>query len=139
MAKTSPAQQKAVHKYVKNNYDRLELSVPKGEKEKIKKAAIAAGQSVNNYIYIAVCHKMEQDAPGGELKITDTPSNQDKALSCSISPAQKKALEEVLCSIIQDTPRDQRDALKVELNQIICECTDKINKSKNTLSYPTLL
>ena len=51
MAKTSPAQQKAVHKYVKNNYDRLELSVPKGEKEKIKKAAIAAGQSVNNYIY----------------------------------------------------------------------------------------
>ena len=91
MAKTSPAQQKAVHKYVKNNYDRLELSVPKGEKEKIKKAAIAAGQSVNNYIYIAVCHKMEQDTPAGELKITDTPSNQDKALSCSISPAQKKA------------------------------------------------
>ena len=83
--------------------------------------------------------KKEKNAPGGELKITDTPSNQDKALSCSISPAQKEALEEVLCSIIQDTPRDQRDALKVELNQIICECTDKINKSKNTLSYPTLL
>ena len=41
MAKTSPAQQKAVHKYVKNNYDRLELSVPKGEKEKIKKAVLS--------------------------------------------------------------------------------------------------
>ena len=33
MAKTTAAQQRAVHKYVKNNYDRLELSVPKGEKK----------------------------------------------------------------------------------------------------------
>ena len=32
MAKTTAAQQRAVHKYVKNNYDRLELSVPKGRK-----------------------------------------------------------------------------------------------------------
>lgn len=117
------------------------------EAERIEQAATAAKQSKNEYVLEAVRLRMKKDtsgkkeknAPGGELKITDTPSNQDKALSCSISPAQKKVLEEVLCSIIQDTPRDQRDALKVELNQIICECTDKINKSKNTLSYPTLL
>ena len=117
------------------------------EAERIEQAAAAAGQSKNEYVLEAVRLRMKKDtsgkkeknAPGGELKITETPSNQDKALSCSISPAQKKALEEVLCSIIQDTPRDQRDALKVELNQIICECTDKINNSKNTLSYPTLL
>ena len=117
------------------------------EAERIEQAATAAKQSKNEYVLEAVRLRMKKDtsgkkeknAPGGELKITETPSNQDKALSCSISPAQKEALEEVLCSIIQDTPRDQRDALKVELNQIICECTDKINKSKNTLSYPTLL
>ena len=117
------------------------------EAERIEQAATAAKQSKNEYVLEAVRLRMKKDtsgkkeknAPGGELKITDTPSNQDKALSCSISPAQKEALEEVLCSIIQDTPRDQRDALKVELNQIICECTDKINNSKNTLSYPTLL
>ena len=117
------------------------------EAERIEQAATAAKQSKNEYVLEAVRLRMKKDtsgkkeknAPGGELKITDTPSNQDKALSCSISPAQKEALEEVLCSIIQDTPRDQRDALKVELNKIICECTDKINKSKNTLSYPTLL
>ena len=117
------------------------------EAERIEQAATAAKQSKNEYVLEAVRLRMKKDtsgkkeknAPGGELKITDTPSNQDKALSCSLSPAQKEALEEVLCSIIQDTPRDQRDALKVELNQIICECTDKINKSKNTLSYPTLL
>lgn len=117
------------------------------EAERIEQAATAAKQSKNEYVLEAVRLRMKKDtsgkkeknAPGGELKITETPSNQDKALSCSISPAQKEALEEVLCSIIQDTPRDQRDALKVELNQIICECTDKINNSKNTLSYPTLL
>lgn len=117
------------------------------EAERIEQAATAAKQSKNEYVLEAVRLRMKKDtsgkkeknAPGGELKITETPSNQDKALSCSISPAQKEAMEEVLCSIIQDTPRDQRDALKVELNQIICECTDKINNSKNTLSYPTLL
>ena len=68
MAKTSPAQQRAVHKYVKNNYDRLELSVPKGEKEKIKAAATAAGQSVNNYIYQAVRRRMEQEQADKEAQ-----------------------------------------------------------------------
>ena len=56
MAKTTAAQQRAVHKYVKNNYDRLELSVPKGEKEEIQ-----AGQSVNAYVYEAVKRRMEQE------------------------------------------------------------------------------
>ena len=64
MAKTSAAQQRAVHKYVKNNYDRLELSVPKGEKELIQQAAKQMGQSVNAYVYVAVRRRMEQEAPG---------------------------------------------------------------------------
>ena len=68
MAKTSAAQQRAVHKYVKNNYDRLELSVPKGEKVTIQQAAKQAGQSVNTYIYEAVCARMQQ-----ENAMSDTP------------------------------------------------------------------
>ena len=60
MAKTTAAQQRAVHKYVKNNYDRLELSVPKGEKEEIQQAAKQAGQSVNAYVYEAVKRRIEQ-------------------------------------------------------------------------------
>ena len=66
MAKTSAAQQRAVHKYVKNNYDRLELSVPKGEKELIQQAAKQSGQSVNAYIYEAVKHRMEQEQTAAE-------------------------------------------------------------------------
>ena len=40
-SKISKAQQKAVHKYVKNNYDRIELTVPKGQKDIIKAAEVA--------------------------------------------------------------------------------------------------
>ena len=142
----SEAQKQATKNYL-SKLKTWTIRIKPEEAERIEQAAAAATQSKNEYVLEAVRLRMKKDtsgkkeknAPGGELKITDTPSNQDKALSCSISPAQKEALEEVLCSIIQDTPRDQRDALKVELNQIICECTDKINKSKNTLSYPTLL
>lgn len=61
MAKTTAAQQRAVHKYVKNNYDRLELSVPKGEKEEIQQAAKQARQSVNTYVYEAVKRRTEQE------------------------------------------------------------------------------
>lgn len=47
---TTKAQQKAVHKYVKSNYDRLELTVPKGRKEDIKAFAAAQGETVNGFI-----------------------------------------------------------------------------------------
>lgn len=67
MAKISAAQQRAVHKYVKNNYDRLELSVPKGEKELIQQAAKRAKQSVNAYIYEAVKHRMDQEQVTAEI------------------------------------------------------------------------
>lgn len=67
MAKISAAQQRAVHKYVKNNYDRLELSVPKGEKELIQQAAKRAKQSVNAYIYEAVKHRMDQEQATAEI------------------------------------------------------------------------
>lgn len=57
----SKAQQKAVHKYVKSNYDRIELTVPKGQKEVIKCHADSKGQSVNCYIAEAVNEKMERE------------------------------------------------------------------------------
>lgn len=50
----SKANQRAVHKYVKANYDRLELTVPKGKKEVIKAAAGKNGESVNAFINRAV-------------------------------------------------------------------------------------
>ena len=63
--KVSKAQQRAVNKYVKNNYDRILLTVPKGEKEVLQRAAAAAGVSLNNYIRGALHDRMER-AQGGE-------------------------------------------------------------------------
>lgn len=59
--KVSKAQQKAVNKYVKNNYDRINVTFPKGQKEIIMLVATAAGESVNSYIKKAVDQRMERD------------------------------------------------------------------------------
>lgn len=48
--KTTKAQQKAVQKYVKDKYDRIVLTMPKGKKDKIKAHALSKGESVNSYI-----------------------------------------------------------------------------------------
>lgn len=60
--KVSKAQQKAVNKYVRNNYDRINVTFPKGQKEVITAAAEAAGESVNGYIKKAVEQRMQRDA-----------------------------------------------------------------------------
>ena len=57
----SKAQQKAVHKYVKANYDRMEMTVPKGRKEEIKAHAESRGESVNAFINRAISETMERD------------------------------------------------------------------------------
>lgn len=62
----SKSQQKAVHKYVKANYDRMELTVPKGRKDEIKAHAENRGQSVNAFINRAIDHEMERDKEGGK-------------------------------------------------------------------------
>ncbi|MBR6208897.1 MAG: hypothetical protein IKQ69_07850 [Oscillospiraceae bacterium] len=57
----SKAQQKAVHKYVKANYDRQELTMPKGKKDAVKAHAESRGESVNAFINRAIDETMERD------------------------------------------------------------------------------
>ena len=57
----SKAQQKAVAKYMKNNYDELKIRVDKGRKEEIKDYAEAAGQSLNGYIIQAIDERSQRD------------------------------------------------------------------------------
>lgn len=58
---TTKASQKAVNKYMKENYDRINLTVPKGKKEKIKEHAESRGESVNGFINRVVDEAMERD------------------------------------------------------------------------------
>lgn len=57
----SKAQQKAVNKYMSANYDRVNLTMPKGQKETIKAHAEARGESVNAFINRAIDETMERD------------------------------------------------------------------------------
>ena len=62
----SKAQQRAVNKYMAANYDRINLTVPKGQKNTIKAHAQAQGESLNAFINRAITETMERDAPAAK-------------------------------------------------------------------------
>ena len=57
----SKAQQRAVSKYMKENYDEIKVRVEKGQKDIIKAHAEARGESVNGFIGRAIDETMERD------------------------------------------------------------------------------
>ena len=65
----SKAQQRATNKYISKAYDRINLTVPKGQKEIIQAHAEAQGESVNGFIGRAILETIERDkaAPGATL------------------------------------------------------------------------
>ena len=61
----SKANQRAVNKYKRNNYDRIEITVPKGKREVFQAHAAARGESVNGFIGRAIAEAMNRDNGGG--------------------------------------------------------------------------
>ena len=57
----SKAQQKAVNKYVRENYDRINVNMPKGKKEEIQAHAARLGLSVNAFINAAIDEKIAKE------------------------------------------------------------------------------
>ena len=57
----SKAQQRAVSKYMKENYDVYQIRMPKGRKAEIQAHAEARGESVNAFIGRAIAEAMERD------------------------------------------------------------------------------
>lgn len=55
---TTKAQQKAVHKYVRENYDRIGITIPKGQKATVQAAAEQEGESLNGYANKALLARM---------------------------------------------------------------------------------
>lgn len=62
----SKAQQKATAKYVRQNYDRIEVKVPKGDKEVLQALAQAQGESLNKFINRAITEQMVRDTADKE-------------------------------------------------------------------------
>ena len=57
----SESQKKATMKYIKNNYDRVELKVAKGRKAELKAHAEKNGESLNSFINRAIDEAVERD------------------------------------------------------------------------------
>ena len=56
------ANQRAVAKYVKNNYDDIKVRTPKGKREIIQQHAKNKGESVNAFINRAIDETIERDS-----------------------------------------------------------------------------
>lgn len=60
------ASTKAQNKYIAKAYDRVNLVLPKGQKDIIKAHAESQGESVNGFISRAIENQMERDRGAGE-------------------------------------------------------------------------
>ena len=94
----SKSQQKAVHKYVKANYDRMELTVPKGQKDTIKTHASTRGESVNGFIGRAILEAMARDSGGTPSETAGKPAGTEM----QPSPVDRAKAAEKLFRILGD-------------------------------------
>jgi predicted HicB family RNase H-like nuclease len=73
----SKANQRAVAKYMKNNYDDIKIRVYKGQRDILQAYAKERGISVNTYIQGLIRADMEQD--GGDVAAWDALAPQGAA------------------------------------------------------------
>ena len=59
---TSKAAQRAVNKYMRENYDRVNRTMPKGKKDAVQIHAAQRGESVNSFINRAIDEAMNRDS-----------------------------------------------------------------------------
>ena len=59
--KISKKQQAHVNKYINKAYDRINLTVPKGQKEVLRKHAEVQGESLNGFIQRAIKETQARD------------------------------------------------------------------------------
>lgn len=57
----SKAQQRATNKYMKANYDRVNLTLPKGRKAELQAHAAQRGESLNGFIGRAIDEQVKRD------------------------------------------------------------------------------
>lgn len=82
----SKAQQKAVNKYMAANYDRINLTVPKGRKDEIQAFAAQTGESVNGFINRAIGEAMGESP--------QKPAGAPQGMRAILTPAALKTAQE---------------------------------------------
>lgn len=66
----SKSNQKAVAKYMKNNYDEIKIRVLKGDKEVIKAHADAKNETTNEFIKRAIHETMDREGAEKNIDVT---------------------------------------------------------------------
>lgn len=100
----SKAQQKAVNKYMAENYDRINLVVPKGRRDELRAKAEAAGKSLNAYL-VGLIEGETPAAPPTQQHITP------EAMNTAIIAAEAagEPIQEWIGRAIKDTAsRDEQ-------------------------------
>ena len=87
----SKAQQRAVNKYMAANYDRINLTVAKGQRDAIKAHAETRGESTNAFIGRAIQETMERDTAGTTPEATG--ASQETAAGI-LTPSTLQAAQE---------------------------------------------
>ena len=114
------------NKYNAKAYDRVNLTVPKGQKEEIQEYAQEQGMSVNGYINNLIQADMgNRLTPGGVYKNPESEPSAEKKPSCSISPSLKRVIKKYAQDAVQNFSKEECAKLECELSKLIYESFDK--------------
>ncbi len=97
----SKAQQKAVNKYMAANYDRVNLTLPKGRKANLQAHAQEQGESLNGFISRAIDGQLERDT---SQKPSESLVRAAKPLEGIITPDTFKAAQKAAKATGEDMP-----------------------------------
>ena len=149
MGKTSAAQIKAAQKWQAANVDRLSVVVPKGERDKIKAAAAAAGESVNAYIIAAIRARMSgtpahvpethpaAEQPSAKPKQPQRPTPEDlleqqkKNLAERVEEIKRREAENAELEARKEAERQQREE---EAQELLRQFAEQFNREQARLA-----
>ena len=120
----SKAQQKAVNKYMAANYDRINLTVPKGKQETIQAHAETQGESVNGFINRAIDHQISCDRDKGLSEAIQAPSGcravslPSEAYECAVaaSEAVGGGLPDFVARAVETQAKRDKTSLAMGIN-----------------------
>ena len=112
------ANQRAVNKYKKNNYDRIEITVPKGQRTVFQAHAAALGESVNGFIGRAILETMARDGGGTAPETAGKPAESTQGAGVVSLPSETlRAAQEAAQSAGETVSQFVERAVSVQIQR----------------------
>lgn len=109
------ANQRAVNKYKKNNYDRIEITVPKGRREIFQAHAATQNESTNAFIGRAIQEAIERDTGATEAGDIHLPPNTIKAAQ-EAAKAAGEAVPVFIARAVETQAKRDKTSLAMGIN-----------------------